>query len=111
MSEQATGAKRKEGSTRTVREVLLTHVGGLHARPSIKVTKLAKRFRANVWIALSEQGPWTDAKSIARVVGMKAPVNSIVYFAAEGVDGDEAVNALVSLVQGDFAEGAGDDGG
>jgi phosphocarrier protein HPr len=111
MSQQSSSAERDERSLRSIREVLLTHVGGLHARPAIKVTKLAKRFQADVWIALSAEGPWTNAKSIARVVGMKLPSNSLVYFAAEGVDGDQAVEALVSLVQGDFAEGVSDDAG
>jgi phosphocarrier protein HPr len=109
MSDRATSAERDKSRARTAREVLITHVGGLHARPSIKVTKLAKRFQAKVWIALSADGPWTDAKSIARVVGIKAPINSLVYFAAEGVDGDQAVDALVSLVKRDFEDVASDD--
>src|SRR5205085_6220075 len=43
---------------RALSSVILSHAGGLHARPAIKVTQLAKRFTAQVWIGLSETGPW-----------------------------------------------------
>ena len=87
---------------------LLSHEGGLHARPAIKVTQLAKRFGANVWIGLSEQGPWIDAKSIALVMKMKTPNNTMLHFAAEGADAQSAVNALAELVGHDFASAPGD---
>ena len=108
MSNQPANAAREEGLLRAVGRVLLRHEGGLHARPSIKITKLAKRFCANFWIGLSPDGPWTDAKSIARVMGMKTPTNTTLYFAAEGDDADHAVNAVVSLVESDFADIADD---
>ena len=83
---------------------LLTHEGGLHARPAIKLTQLAKRFESAVWIALAEQGPWTDAKSIARVMAMKTPHMATLYFVAEGEDADVATSALANLVESDFAD-------
>ena len=83
---------------------VLTHVGGLHARPAIKLTQLAKRFQSAVWIALAEHGPWTDAKSIARVMAMKTPHMATLYFVAEGDDADEATSALARLVEIDFAD-------
>jgi len=83
---------------------VLTHAGGLHARPAIKLTQLAKRFRARIWIALEKNGPWTDAKSIARVMAMKTPFMATLYFAAEGNDADAATSALASLVASDFAD-------
>ena len=83
---------------------VLTHEGGLHARPAIKLTQLAKRFESAVWIALTEQGPWTDAKSIARVMAMKTPHRATLYFVAEGDDADAATCALANLVESDFAD-------
>ncbi|HEV8094524.1 MAG TPA: HPr family phosphocarrier protein [Burkholderiales bacterium] len=85
--------------------VVLTHEGGLHARPSIKVSQLAKTFGAEVRIGLSAEGPWTNAKSVSRVLALKAPIRATLYFAAEGEDAEQAVNALASLVQSDFADG------
>jgi len=83
---------------------VLTHEGGLHARPAIKLTQLAKRFESAVWIALAEQGPWTDAKSIARVMAMKTPHMATLCFFAEGEDADAATSALANLVESDFAD-------
>ena len=95
----------KVGSVPRARSrAVLTHVGGLHARPSIKLTQLAKRFDAAVWIAVAEHGPWTDAKSIARVMAMKTPHMATLYFMAEGEGADDAANALARLVESDFAD-------
>jgi len=105
---QPTNAMPAETLTRAFSQVVLMHEGGLHARPSIKVTKLAKRFQAQVWIGPSRDGPWSDAKSIARVMALKMPVNTVIHFAAEGDDAERALIALVSLVEGDFAEAADD---
>jgi phosphocarrier protein len=85
---------------------VLTHKGGLHARPAIKLTQLAKRFESSVWIALAEHGPWIDAKSIARVMATKTPYMATLYFVAEGTDAAEATNALARLVESDFADDA-----
>jgi phosphocarrier protein HPr len=71
----------------------MTHEVGLHARPSVKLTKLAKTFSASIDLALAEEGPWIDVKSIARVMATKAPQNTILYFRAAGDDATEAVRA------------------
>ena len=83
---------------------VLTHAGGLHARPAIKLTQLAKRFQSVVSIALAEHGPWIDAKSIARVMATKTPCMATLYFVAEGNDAAEATSALARLVESDFAD-------
>jgi phosphocarrier protein HPr len=83
---------------------VLTHAGGLHARPAIKLTQVAKRFESAVWIALAEHGPWIDAKSIARVMATKTPYMATLYFVAEGNDAAQATSALARLVESDFAD-------
>ena len=85
--------------------MLLRHAVGLHARPSVKLTKLAKGFEARIDLGLSADGPWVDAKSIVKVMATKAPQDSVIYFRAEGADADAAVQALVTLVEGDFQDG------
>ena len=89
-------------SNRVTGSVLLTHDVGLHARPSVKLTKLAKRFEASIRLAVSQNGPWLDAKSISKVMAAKVPKDSILFFQAEGKDAQNAVSALVTLVEGDF---------
>jgi phosphocarrier protein HPr len=85
--------------------VLLRHAVGLHARPSVKLTKLAKGFESRIDLGLSADGPWVDAKSIVKVMATKAPKDSVIYFRAEGADADAAVQAPVTLVEGDFQDG------
>ena len=105
-SAESNNAMSNDVSIRVVASTLLLHEGGLHARPSIKVIQLAKRFQSMVWLAASEEGPWIDAKSIAQVMAMKIPVQTRVFFAAEGDDANDAVEALVSLVDCDFGKDA-----
>ena len=82
--------------------VVIRHAVGLHARPSVKLTKLAKAFQSRIDLGLSEDGPWVDAKSIVKVMATKAPQDSMIYFQAEGADAEAAVQALVTLVEQDF---------
>lgn len=84
--------------------ILMTHPVGLHARPSVKLTKLAKTFASRIELSLAEAGPWVDAKSIVRVMATKAPKNTVLHFRAEGEDADASVEALVELVARDFDE-------
>jgi phosphocarrier protein HPr len=87
--------------------VLLTHEVGLHARPSVKLTKLAKTFQSAIELGLNggESGEiWIDAKSIVKVMAAKAPQGSTLFFRASGPDADQAVAALVALVERDFDE-------
>ena len=50
-------------------EVLITHPTGLHARPAVKLTKLAKTFAAAIRLRRRARGDWVDAKSIVKVMG------------------------------------------
>jgi phosphocarrier protein len=86
--------------------ILITHEVGLHARPSVKFTKLAKTFAADVEIALAANGPWFDAKSIVKVMAAKAPKGTVLHIRASGDGANDAVDALAELVRRDFDEGA-----
>jgi phosphocarrier protein HPr len=50
--------------------VPLTNSIGLHARPSVKLTRLAKTFAAQIEVAPTAEGPWVDAKSIVKVMAV-----------------------------------------
>lgn len=90
--------------TKASANTMLTNVVGLHARPSVKLTQLAKTFRANVEFALTPDGPWTDAKSPVQVMRVKAGRGSIIHVRAEGEDAQAAVAAVVDLVTRKFDE-------
>jgi phosphocarrier protein len=84
--------------------VLLTNAIGLHARPSVKLTKLAKTFAADIEVAPSAAGPWVDAKSIVKVMAVKASKGAVLHFRAKGDDADAALAALRELVALGFHE-------
>jgi len=82
---------------------LLTNDVGLHARPSVKLTQLAKRFGAHIEFARAATGPWVDAKSPVKVMRFKAAKGETLHFRASGPDAAEALAAVVSLVERSFA--------
>jgi phosphocarrier protein HPr len=84
--------------------VVITHEVGLHARPSVKLTKAAKGFSCAVEISGSAIGPWIDAKSIVKVMAMKAKQHSTLFVRASGSDAEAAVAAITGLVTRDFDE-------
>jgi phosphocarrier protein HPr len=83
---------------------LLRHETGLHARPAVKLTKLAKRFQSQISVRVTNAAEWINAKSIAKVMGMRAPRDAMIEFKATGMDAEAAVAALVELVAGDFQD-------
>jgi len=82
----------------------LTNAIGLHARPAVKLTSLAKTFVSSVEVASAAEGPWLDAKSPVRVMRLKAPKGAVLHFRAAGADAQQAVEALLALVCGQFGE-------
>lgn len=90
--------------TEVAASTLLTHAAGLHARPVLKLTMLAKTYPAKIEIAARPEGPWVDAKSVVKVMAMKAPKGSMLHFRATGEKADEAVASIIALVDRDFDE-------
>ena len=84
----------------------LTNAVGLHARPSVKLTRLAKTFEAQIEVAISPDGPWVDAKSIVKVMAFKAAKGAVLHFRASGPDAEQALAALRELVDLGFHEEA-----
>lgn len=84
--------------------VTITHPTGLHARPAVKLTKLAKSFPAAIRLRPDPDGAWVDAKSIVKVLGLKLRTGTTIELEAEGEGAETAVAALVDLVRRDFDE-------
>jgi len=78
---------------------------GLHARPSVKLTQLAKRFACRVEIAIDAAGPWVDAKSPVKVMRVKAPRGATVHVRTAGPDAEPALAAVLGLIRDGFGEG------
>ena len=95
--------------TPVIASALLTNEVGLHARPAVKLTQLAKSFNATVELALEPEGPWVNAKSPVKIMRVKAPKGALLHFRAWGGDADAAVSALVGLVERGFDEEGSDE--
>ncbi len=87
--------------------VKLVHAVGMHARPAVKLTKLAKHFRSRIAVRVVGAEEWIDAKSVAKVMAMRAPCDSTIEFVATGADAQAAVGALTALVANDFPDADG----
>lgn len=85
------------------REVEIVNKLGLHARASAKLTQTASRFAAEVW--LSRNGRRVNAKSIMGVMMLAAGKGSRIAIETDGADADEALAALVGLIEDRFGEG------
>lgn len=75
---------------------------GLHARPAVKLTKLAKSFRSAIEIRADDSNNWTNAKSPNAVMKLRAGHGLPLHIRASGEDAKAAVDALVALVDRDF---------
>jgi phosphocarrier protein len=84
--------------------VQLVHAVGMHARPAVKLTKLAKKFQAHISIRASDAAEWINAKSVAKVMALRAARDSIIEIKASGDDAEAAVAALVDLLATDFPD-------
>jgi phosphocarrier protein len=86
--------------------VTITHPVGLHARPAVKLTKLAKSFAAEIRLRGAPDGEWVDAKSIVKVMGLKLRTGTVLEMEAKGDAATPALAALQSLVERNFDEAA-----
>ncbi|HYF17010.1 MAG TPA: HPr family phosphocarrier protein [Ramlibacter sp.] len=76
---------------------------GLHARASAKLTKLAGSFPCDVWMSRGERR--VNAKSIMGVMMLAAGVGTEVVVETDGDREQEAMAALLALIQDKFGEG------
>jgi phosphocarrier protein len=85
-------------------EAVIGDPTGLHARPAVKVTKLARRFDAVIELRGEGQERWISAKSPNAVMKLRAAHETRLEIRAVGADADAAVAALVELVDRNFDE-------
>jgi phosphocarrier protein HPr len=76
---------------------------GLHARASAKLTKLAGSFPCEVWLAKGERR--VNAKSIMGVMMLAAGIDSTIEVETHGEREQEAMDALLALINDKFGEG------
>lgn len=79
---------------------------GLHARPAAEVVATAKKYKSQVKIRIvsDENKAPVNAKSIIMLLSLGACQGSQVEIIAEGEDEKDAVDAVISLIDGGFGE-------
>ncbi len=83
--------------------VTISNKLGLHARASAKLTKLAGSFPCDVWMSKGERR--INAKSIMGVMMLAAGLGSEVMLDTQGERDEEALMALLALINDKFGEG------
>ena len=87
----------------TRNEITISNKLGLHARASAKLTKLAGSYPCEVWMSRGERR--VNAKSIMGVMMLAAGLGSVVVVETDGAQEQEAMNALLALINDKFGEG------
>ena len=83
--------------------VTISNKLGLHARASAKLTKLAGSFACEVWITRGERR--VNAKSIMGATMLAAGIGTDVTIETDGADEQQAMDALLALINDKFGEG------
>ena len=84
-------------------EVTIVNKLGLHARASAKLTQLAGRYAAEIWLTRNHRR--VNAKSIMGVMMLAAGMGTTITMEAEGSDAGAALDALSTLIASKFDEG------
>jgi phosphocarrier protein HPr len=84
-------------------QVTIINKLGLHARASAKLTKLAGSYPCNVFMTRGERR--VNAKSIMGVMMLAAGLGSEVQVETDGEQEQEAMDALLALINDKFGEG------
>jgi len=84
------------------RQATIVNQEGLHARPAARIVRLASAFESE--IELAKDGLDVNGKSIMGVMMLAAECGSSITIRANGPDAEQAVEALVELVESGFGE-------
>jgi phosphotransferase system HPr (HPr) family protein len=81
------------------------HKVGLHARPASLFVQTAAKFSSKIKVKnLTTNGNFVDAKSIIMVLTLGVMRDHEVVIQTDGTDADAALEALKSLIEGNFGE-------
>jgi len=85
---------------RITRVIVIQNSQGLHARPADMFARLAKQFQSRIELVRDTQR--VEASSIMDLLTLGAAKGTSLVLEAEGPDAQEAVDALVRLVESGF---------
>ena len=86
----------------TERDVVVKSDAGVHARPAMMLVREAMKYPCEVRIIKDDVE--ADGKSIMSVLGLAIVSGTRLVVRAKGDSEEDAVNALVSLIEKDFIQ-------
>ncbi len=84
------------------RIVVIVNPLGLHARPAAEFVKMASSYQSE--ITVQKDGMVVNGKSIMGVMTLAAECGSKLTIRAQGQDAEQALIALVALVENGFSQ-------
>ncbi len=85
-----------------VKDVVIHNQVGLHARPATFFIQKANEYKSSIWVEKDERK--VNAKSLLGVLSLGIVGGATIKIIADGVDAEQALEGLVSLVESGFAE-------
>jgi phosphocarrier protein HPr len=84
------------------REVVIGHRLGIHARAAAKLVQLSSQYQSAIVLFRSDSANTVeaDARSILSILLLSAGFGATISVRAEGVDEDEAVDAICGYLAG-----------
>lgn len=84
------------------KDAVVNNQVGLHTRPATFFIQKANEFKSAIWVEREERR--MNAKSLLGVLSLGIVKGTPIKLIADGPDEVEAVEALVKLIDSDFAE-------
>ena len=92
----------KERMFMCIKDVMVQNQVGLHARPATFFIQKANEFRSAIWIEKEERR--VNAKSLLGILSLGIVGGTAIRIIADGTDEEQAVAALVELVDSGFSD-------
>ena len=84
-----------------VKDVMVQNQVGLHARPATFFIQKANEFKSSIWIEKEERR--VNAKSLLGILSLGIVGGTSIRIIADGADEQQAVDALLELVESGFS--------
>ena len=84
------------------RTVTVQNQVGLHARPATFFIQKSNEFKSSIWIEKEERK--VNAKSLLGVLSLGITKGTEIKIVTDGVDEEEALDALEALIESNFSD-------
>ncbi len=85
-----------------MKETTVNNQVGLHARPATFFIQKANEFKSSIWVEKDDRR--VNAKSLLGVLSLGIVKGTAINLIADGPDEEAAINALVELINSEFAD-------